>query len=333
MSNAFEKVRKVRRRAAEIHKDIYSHGENFEIEPQCPEDCPTPEEFGPGDWTIGEEMYGDNLFDPGCLKKLAKASVEERNALLERCRSLGPDTLEPIIAPEPWKGCEWDSEWDKELRWSFDVCAWYQPIHYFRESFGIYIRWKCIIRMAEWIFLLVSQSPHSMNDRTLARYCCLGAGFIYLLHEFYHHKVESFGTRLEIAQRPGRRIMNYLEYKSSVYRPLLNAQDPMLLEESLANAYAYRQLGQAPYRTILPKEVFLGTREALERSFTHQTGGYGKAGKFLSAVAFAKGEYRLQQQILEAQLNPQHPYQKWRNAPDMLRSLFLVKEVPTIIIP
>jgi len=34
----------------------------------------------------------------------------------------------------------------KALLW--DVCAWYQPIHFFAEQWGIYIRQDCILRQA-----------------------------------------------------------------------------------------------------------------------------------------------------------------------------------------
>ena len=61
------------------------------------------------------------------------------------------------------------------------------------------------------------------------------------LHEIYHHKVESFGIRLQVVQGRG----SYVRYKDiNVYVPLKG--DDQQLEEALANAYCYHRLSSKP---------------------------------------------------------------------------------------
>ena len=332
MLDNYGKTQKSRDRADEIFGDIYSDEEGDIREYPHPGDCPYPEEFDGPRGIDDQDEYGGDLFDPDCLKALAEAPPDDRARILERCDLFEPDLVDPVIGESRPSGPFSEADGEVVIRWDFDICAWYQPIHYYRRAFGIYIRRRCLARSAREIFRQIDPAECSMPRHILAGYCLLGAGFGYLLHEFYHHKVEAFGTRLEIAQRPHARRMFYLEYKSGVYRPLLHSGDPRLLEEALANAYAYRQMGQVPYRKILPEAVFRVTRSSLKNSFAHQPGGYGEAENYLSNPDFALGEYKLQQQILECSPIPSPAFEKWRNAPDMLRSLFQVKDVPTYIL-
>ena len=76
-----------------------------------------------------------------------------------------------------------------------DACAFYLPFHYFYpEYWGIYLVPE---RVEELAGLFVELSRGKLNLREALRVTRL---FLYG-HEFYHHRFESFATRLEVTHR------------------------------------------------------------------------------------------------------------------------------------
>jgi hypothetical protein len=335
---------KSRKRAGDIHRDIFEdHKQRDQI--PSPEDSPFPVSREETRWPDFDKDYGEEcpptLVDGNCLGNMAKASTEGRKSILDNCRVLddqetnnGP-SLGDIVSKPP-------IIFEEGIDWKFDRCAWYRPIHFHRENFGIFIKRRCIERIAEGIAGAVNPANLTVSMGDAVRYCRLAAASGLLLHEFYHHKVEAFGVRLGIAKshfdmRNTRRAIPYLEYSQNVYQQLIrhsndSLTDKYLMEEALANAYAYRQLSQIPYRTILPKEIHEVTRICLKTSFRFQPPGYRMAGDYLGNAEFAEGERILQQQILEGAFKNLRCSERWHSAPGMLRSIFLVREVPTHII-
>lgn len=151
----------------------------------------------------------------------------------------------------------------------FDVCAWYQPIHFFGRDWGIFIREDCVVRLARLAttFLPASaiQGPYPL---ALATELVVGSTFCYFLHEHFHHKVESFGIRLWVVEGSDR----YVRYEKGVYRPTLFTDDN--LEEALANADSRQRLGDSPYRN-LTAPVRSALRDALDHVFAKSPGGTG----------------------------------------------------------
>jgi len=131
----------------------------------------------------------------------------------------------------------------------WDVCAWYQPIHYHGHGFGIYIKEECIINLAKKIaafleFPLQTKIHSNLNiiESLIRTSFCL-----YYLHELYHHKTESFCIRLHVIEG----ISRYIPYFDKVYKN--NSGTDNQLEEAIANAFMYRNINN--YNKYLKKRV------------------------------------------------------------------------------
>jgi hypothetical protein len=214
--------------------------------------------------------------------------------------------------------------------WSnWDVCAWYQPVHFFGHDWGIFIREDCARRLAVWIARFMKGTPaqtgHSRN--LLAKALLRAAIYAYFLHEHYHHKVECLGLRLHVVDRTSR----YLPYHAKVYRQTANTDDQ--LEESLANADMFNRLSDPPYRHWLSDPVLTALRAYLGWSFPHDPPGYRQAPDFLHPYDFDAGENLLQGQVKEADLTPVQPASDWDIAQRLLQSIFPVKSDIWTVLP
>jgi hypothetical protein len=136
---------------------------------------------------------------------------------------------ESIEAEPPSKN---DAERTEELGW--DTCAWYQPMHFFGNDWGIFIHRDCIREIAIWIARFLPKgtlvSPPLIKALTRAGFAVL------FLHEQFHHKIESLGIRLHVVENSSR----YLPYERKVYVPTCGTDDN--LEEAIANADAFLRL-------------------------------------------------------------------------------------------
>jgi hypothetical protein len=151
-------------------------------------------------------------------------------------------------------------------------CAWYCPIHFFGNAWGIYIRESCILSCAieiahfvDWRFVPNALARRYATTRQLLR----SAFYVFYLHEQFHHKVESLGFRLLIATATDR----YRPYKTNVYRRSFRTVG--CIEESLANAESYKRLSEPRYTRRHDKPILEGLRNFLKMSFPLQPPGYG----------------------------------------------------------
>ena len=332
---------KARSRAKSIFEGINS-GEGSR-EPEEWLDEPFPKIVPPardGNWSHAEEERAPLFMDDYCLGRLTSASPELAQSLLYECPILGDPTyptegnsLEDVLSCPP----DEFGKFDERDQWEFDVCAWYQPIHYFGGDYGIFIRSRCIERIAKSIAGSVDPSRLTGSMEIAARQCRAAAFLGFLFHEFYHHKVEAFGIRLNAAKshidlHSNQRKIPYMEYTKNVYHVLKQRGSSDLLEESLANAFAYRHFNQRTYRGLLQKEIHQVTRAYMADGFKYQPPGYNMAGHYLSNFLFSEGERKLQQQVLEGSFRTSQEGWDWCHATGMMRSLQTVKETPTYIV-
>ncbi len=210
-------------------------------------------------------------------------------------------------------------------RW--DICAWYQPLHFFGLNWGIFIREDCSRRLAVRI---AHEMPRIMlggaTVARLAKAMVRAATYAYFLHEHFHHKVECLGLRLHVVDRTSR----YLPYHSMVYRTTSGTDRQ--LEESLANADMWRRLNTQPYLRWISRPVLRALREYLRRSFPADPPGYRRAVDFLTPRRFADGENLLQGQVKEATTRPAQPSADWHIAPRLLQSFLPVtSDIKTVV--
>jgi hypothetical protein len=242
--------------------------------------------------------------------------------------------LNPNLNPEmPLIGTgETTSDGETQAHW--DRCAWYQPIHYFGWDWGIYIRQDCLKRQAlriAWEFrrrnpeIIAKWGPRYLA-RMLYPTFLKASFFCYFLHEYYHHKVESFGFRLLVTTGATK----YLNYKAGIYRPFWGTDH--CLEEAMANADIHKRLSEETYKGRLGKLVTEATREYVKESFKTDPPGYRKAIDYLGNSRNT-GELRLQSQIFDASLTPRKPESDWLSAPVMMKGFYNLQSNIYEIVP
>lgn len=200
----------------------------------------------------------------------------------------------------------------------WDVCAWYQPIHFHGFDWGIYIYDSCILDIATAVYLRLGSPPLTMPlAKTLVR-----AGFAALfLHEQYHHKIESAAIRMLVVQQSDA----YLRYMARVYMPSDGSDDQ--IEEGLANADSYYRLGGDPYREWLGKSVRWALEEHLMDSFLVAPPGYRLAHRIIDAGTFQADQGELLAQLQEGSLHPSRfDTDEFTIATHLTHSLFSVRQ-------
>jgi len=249
------------------------------------------------------------------------------------------------ILEDPWKpeldreflnGLEIDLEQreptDRELEevgrtLLWDVCAWYQPIHFFAHDWGIYIREDCVLRQARIIGRFVPKGVRRSSSLAGLAKCLIRASiYAFFLHEHYHHKIESLALRLHVVDRKSC----YLPYTTKVYNATKGTDSQ--LEEALANADVYFRLDSEPYRSWITSDVVEVTKRYLARRFPNDPPGYRMATNYLSQSAFDAGENMLHSQVHEASLTPLQSPREWNIATRLTQSLFKVTDNIWVIV-
>jgi hypothetical protein len=259
---------------------------------------------GETEYQIDLEAMSDGVLnvDPGAL-----------GALVTRARRLGSLSVE--------------QQREKARRHSSPghFCAWYQPIHYYGYEWGIRIRQECFEEVVED---LARMAPRAEAYRLSA------AGLaVHLLHEYYHHKTESFAVRAEVmSQRP---VM--VPYHDRVYKRLLG--NPNQLEEALANLESFRRLREPRYRRTIGDALTRRTRSYLRTRFQNQPPGYKQALRYLGksqsvkAALASQEEHELQSRILMGSLSHGMSLRSWKLAPQSMHSLFNVEQRIFLVVP
>ena len=206
-------------------------------------------------------------------------------------------------------------------------CAWYCPIHFFGHGWGIYIRERCVLSVAQDIAAFVDWRKVRAAPATIARQLLRSAFYVFFLHEQFHHKVESLGLRLLIATDSDR----YRPYKASVYRTTFLKS--MCLEESLANAESLRRLDEPRYVKRIDPAIRAGLRKFLRVAIASQPPGYAEGVKLVRDEDYRAGLYKLQSQILNGSLTPRTPVNSWSIAPNMITALADISDDIYVVLP
>ena len=206
-------------------------------------------------------------------------------------------------------------------------CAWYYPIHYFGNSWGIYIREECILSIAIQIACCVNWRSVNVSPHTIFWDLLRSSFYVLFLHEQFHHKVESFGFRLLVST--GTDL--YRPYKRNVYRSTYLTYN--CLEESLANAESYRRLNEVRYSNRVTPEIREGVRIYLKAALKKQPPGYREGIHYLSETNYRRGLYELQSRILDGTTSPTMRFENWSVAPNMIKSLANIADEIYVVLP
>ena len=201
-----------------------------------------------------------------------------------------------------------------------DALAWYLPIHYYGPEWGIYLREDAIEAFAGHIWDRLRQRTGSSRE---LRQVWQAAAFTLYLHEAFHHKMESFAIRLEMA----RLQRTYIPYFENVYRASRGTNHQ--LEEIIATYEMYRRLSETTYKNKLTGQVHRATLRFLEQFIptlppSYRLGLTGNPSRHLNDLC---------SQISEASLTPRQPADDWNLTPNMTRSIFNRTTVVYVLIP
>lgn len=209
----------------------------------------------------------------------------------------------------------------------WDVCAWYQPIHFHGYDWGIFIKEECLKRLASKIYIESGIFAASLNSRQrnmLAKGLLRTAFSIFYHHELYHHKTECLGLRLHAIQKRS----SYLTYFSNVYK--VTAGTDFQIEEALANAFMYRDIDAFPW---VSRSLAKSARSYLASSFKDNPPGYRLAPNYLTKKKFDNGQHQFFSQVLEGVSVPTHHPHYWNMAPRINQSFLNINSDIWTVVP
>ncbi|MDA2989083.1 MAG: hypothetical protein O2815_08410 [Actinomycetota bacterium] len=202
-----------------------------------------------------------------------------------------------------------------------DALAWYLPFHCYGPDWGIYIKEDEVLNLAAHVKSRLGGGPPKPDE---TQQLCRVALSILYLHEAFHHKIESFATRLEIS----RLSAVYLRYDEHVFRPLLGTDS--VLEEALAcfemhlrlrteksfhgNVRADIKEAALSFLTDWIPYLPPGYRRGLDRHLPRELGV-------------------LMSQVAEGRVTPSQSPNDWNIASHMIRGLFNQGLVAHVVVP
>lgn len=207
--------------------------------------------------------YSDK--DTDILKKRRKEEIYNADILLTRRNDLNDDICFDEI----------DSR-DSTI-------AYYSSFHSFHRYSGIYMKKKGLAYKAIYMKKQCSGHP-AFSMLTNTDYFILAKTSTYF-HEFYHHKIEAFATRVECVTQQSI----YIDGFSKWYN--INKNRSKCYEETLANYYAFNQTVKA-LQYFYPLDTI---RVALIKWFSGQPKPYKNAIHYL----FSSSAFNLEKQFLE----------------------------------
>ncbi len=202
-----------------------------------------------------------------------------------------------------------------------DALAWYLPFHYHGPDWGIYIKEAEVLNLASYIKMRLGGGP---SDWLEAQQLCRVALSILYLHEAFHHKVESFATRLEIA----RLSPVYIPYDEHVFQTLLGTDD--VLEEAIACSEMHSRLrAEKSFHGGVPGEVKAAALGFLRDWIPTLPPGYRRGLE--PGCSGQRGV--LMSQIAHATASPTQSSGDWDVASHMIRGLFSKELVAHVVVP
>lgn len=201
-----------------------------------------------------------------------------------------------------------------------DALAWYLPFHYFGLDWGIYIKEQSILEIAALIYVRMGQ-PH-MSAKLSEDLCRMSLTVLYL-HEAFHHKVESFAARLEMATL----TPVYRSYKDNVVKVVRNTDSH--LEEAVACAEMLARLDEVAYKKGVENRTRQATKRFLQAWIPQLNPGYRLGLEHLDD----ESKWILQSQIAEGSERPTRSFTDWALADNMLRGFFDKDSIAYVIVP
>lgn len=179
-----------------------------------------------------------------------------------------------------------------------DILAWYQPIHFYGDNWGIYIFDSGIIEVMTSIFSYLP-SVDGSQKLLMTKNIQAIAIEILRLHEEYHHRLEAFAIKQHIAS--GNIL--YPAYNDSVFLPTRDQTPCMCPEERLCDAYVYRAL-QTWLRPKVSTDIFLAVMNSWKNHMAIALGPYAGSLNLTTKSKFTNEQDLVLGQIVTSDISP-----------------------------
>jgi hypothetical protein len=193
-----------------------------------------------------------------------------------------------------------------------DTHAWYQPVHFYGYDFGIFVRERSVVELAQEMSDAARTAGSELDSSPVTTAQLLREAFLGLyFHAMFHHRVECLGIRMHVVERRAR----YDRYMSNAYAKAQGSDD--LLEEALANAFAYRMLARRAFSSDVPADVRRVATNYLKDSWNTSPPGYRMATRYLTPTGWAQGVGELHSRVQDGSNESTRPA-TWRHlGPDL----------------
>jgi hypothetical protein len=200
-----------------------------------------------------------------------------------------------------------------------DAEAFYLPFHYYGKWWGIYLFPEGVLRVAHEV---ARRDSYSLPWP----YYWLSARFFLYAHEFYHHRIESFASRLEVTHRAPA----YRTGFQTFYDTHRGTDD--WLEEGLANAYALQRVKKCFAKVPVVRNQLLNAYRAYVQS---GPAGYRRGWDWHLPKEFKARETKLSEESLRASfpMLPKLSSQIWETGSFMTRGFGTIKSRIHYLIP
>lgn len=252
---------------------------------------------------------------------------------LEECPIFGPDairkTTECIGYPYEWQRTGLPFLRGVNGR----PCAWYRPLHFYGENWGIVVNTGCARALAGLYASYVDPADIAGESSSLVSLHLLRLATETLLQrEFYRHKIEVYGMTLrevETTRRPGAYIEFYRGIRTA------NSDGTRDLENALAVAHARRDLvisrtGSRAHPAVLVRAAIRGLDWLLDQP--ECLSSYSDGRNFLDKRSHRVAEWEMMQRIQEGVAPTRLCGDHWQYAPQLVRSIMRVSSVPTWLV-
>lgn len=266
------------------------------------DDLPLPTDWD--DWLVlpAEEAQND-LIEMSLSNALDEEDLELSDRIVPEVGDLFPGSPDP----------------GGENGATSDTLAFYLPFHFYPRDWGVYITIEGWLKLAREIRqgLPTTSGSTYRTPAPASAYDLLHASHDFLLrHERFHHQVEAWATRLEVAHR----APFYKQGVVPVYRRTLGTN--ACVEEALANAHGYRQVRRDLRRQdkaatrrwsgyLLPPQLEATVLPPLEAFIRNSPPGYNQAMQYEANAAFEQGRYDYAEDLYQQMFRPAAPPEVW----------------------
>ena len=214
---------------------------------------------------------------------------------------------------------EWPLE-PVEVPSDIHVIAWYQPMHFYGENWGVYILKSGLQDVMRSIASHCSKSERLSNPN-FARDVKYAAWIFIQLHEEFHHKVELFAIRSAAMSD----IHKYRSYMQDVFFATRMSSPLSCREEALCDAFAFRNISKKLYGKV-SKEVASAAKATLKIHMERAVGPYSNSLDYEGNNEFLQGVSDLIDQIVEGKIVPIQNHLEIDLFPEQLKTLKSLRE-------